>query len=45
MDVLSTSAGEGEGGPIPFYERYGFVRTGEIVFENEVLLQLRLRGR
>jgi GNAT superfamily N-acetyltransferase len=43
VEVLSTSAGEGEGGPIPFYERYGFVRTGDIVFENEVLLQLRLR--
>ena len=41
-DVLSTSAGEGEGGPIPFYERYGFVRTDEIMFENEVLLQFRL---
>ena len=43
VTVLSTSAGEGEGSPIPFYERYGFVRTGEIVFDNEVLLQFRLR--
>jgi hypothetical protein len=37
-----TSAGEGEGTPIPFYERYGFVRTGELVFEREVLLRLDL---
>jgi hypothetical protein len=36
-----TSAGEGEGGPIPFYERDGFVRTGEM-FESEVLLRLDL---
>ena len=37
-----TSAGEGDGGPIPFYERYGFVRTGDIVFDDEVLLRLDL---
>jgi GNAT superfamily N-acetyltransferase len=43
VEVLSTSAGEGEGSPIPFYERYGFVRTGDIVFDGEVLLRLRLR--
>src|SRR5206468_8926177 len=28
VDVLSTSAGEARGGPIPFYERYGFVQVG-----------------
>ena len=38
-----TSAGEGDGSPIPFYEGYGFVQTGEIVFDDEVLLELRLR--
>jgi GNAT superfamily N-acetyltransferase len=43
VDVLSTSAGQGAGGPIPFYERYGFERTGDIVFDDEVLLELRLR--
>jgi diamine N-acetyltransferase len=43
VDVLRTSAGQGEGSPIAFYERYGFERTGEIVFDDEVLLQLRLR--
>jgi diamine N-acetyltransferase len=43
VDVMWTSAREGEGGPIPFYERYGFVRTGEIVFGGEVLLRLALR--
>jgi len=37
-----TSAGQGDGGPIPFYERYGFVRTGDIVFDDEVLLRLDL---
>jgi hypothetical protein len=37
-----TSAGEGEGSPIPFYERYGFVRTGDIIFDNEVLLRFDL---
>ena len=42
VDVLCTSAVPGEGGPIPFYERYGFQRTGDIVFDGEVLLQLRL---
>ena len=30
---------QGEGSPIPFYERYGFVRTGEM-FDGEVLLKL-----
>ena len=33
----------GEGSPIAFYERYGFRRTGDIVFDDEVLLRLRLR--
>ena len=37
-----TTAGEGDGSPIPFYERYGFVRTGDIIFDNEVLLRLDL---
>jgi len=40
--VMSTSAGEGDGSPIPFYERYGFRRTGDIVFDDERLLELRL---
>jgi diamine N-acetyltransferase len=43
VEVLSTSAGQGDGSPIAFYERYGFERTGEIVFDDEVLLRLRLR--
>jgi ribosomal protein S18 acetylase RimI-like enzyme len=42
VEALSTSAGQGDGGPIAFYERYGFEQTGEIVFDGEVLLQLRL---
>jgi diamine N-acetyltransferase len=43
VEVLRTSAGQGEGSPIPFYERYGFERTGDVVFDDEVLLRLRLR--
>jgi ribosomal protein S18 acetylase RimI-like enzyme len=43
VEVLTTSAGQGEGSPIAFYERYGFRRTGDIVFDDEVLLRLRLR--
>ena len=42
VSVMWTSAGQGEGSPIPFYERYGFVRTGEIRFDDEVLLRLDL---
>ena len=42
VDVMWTSAGEGDGSPIPFYERYGFERTGDIVFDDEVLLRLNL---
>ena len=41
-DALLTSAGQGEGSPQPFYERYGFVPTGEVV-EGEVVLRLDLR--
>jgi GNAT superfamily N-acetyltransferase len=43
VEIMRTSAGQGPGSPISFYERYGFEQTGEIVFDNEVLLQLRLR--
>ena len=42
-DVLLTSAGQGEGSPQPFYERYGFVPTGQILDE-EVVLKLDLSG-
>ena len=41
ITAMRTSAEEGEGGPIPFYERYGFVRTGEI-YGGEVMLRLDL---
>src|SRR3954464_8710656 len=41
VEVLNTSAGQGDGSPISFYERYGFARTGE-VSDDEVVLQLRL---
>jgi diamine N-acetyltransferase len=42
VEVMWTSAGQGEGSPLPFYERYGFVRTGDLVFGDEVLLRLAL---
>lgn len=41
--MLSTSAGQGDGSPITFYQRYGFEKTSEIVFDDEVLLRLKLR--
>ena len=41
---LLVSAGQGEGSPQPFYERYGFVPTGQI-HEGEVVLELDLAGR
>jgi diamine N-acetyltransferase len=41
VEALTTSAGQGDGSPIPFYERYGFERTGE-VRGDELLLRLRL---
>ena len=42
VEVLNTSAGQGDGSPIAFYERYGFEQTGE-VRDDEVLLRLKLR--
>ena len=36
-----TSAGEGEGSPVGFYERYGFARTGEL-HGDEILLRLAI---
>jgi diamine N-acetyltransferase len=44
-DELWTSAGIGEGSPIPFYERYGFEQTGETVCDGEMLLRLDLTAR
>jgi diamine N-acetyltransferase len=43
VEVLNTSAGQGDGSPIAFYERYGFEQTGELWSDDEVLLRLRLR--
>ena len=41
VEVIWTSAGQGEGSPIPFYEGYGFERTGELE-EGEVKLRLTI---
>ena len=38
---MTTSAGQGEGSPIAFYERYGFTRTGEL-HGNEIMLRLEI---
>ena len=43
VEIMRTSCGQGEGSPLGFYERYGFRQTGEIVFDGELLLELRLR--
>jgi diamine N-acetyltransferase len=43
-DVLWTSTAPGDETPQPFYERYGFVATGE-VSEGEAVLRLDLAGR
>ena len=43
-DVLWTSAAPGPGSPRPFYERYGFVATGEVKW-GETVLRLDLRER
>ena len=41
VEVIWTSAGQGEGSPIPFYERYGFEQTGELD-EDEIKLRLTI---
>ncbi len=41
VGAMWTSAGQGEGSPIGFYERYGFERTGDL-HGDEVLLRLEL---
>jgi diamine N-acetyltransferase len=40
-DALFTSAGQGAGTPQPFYERYGFTPTGDVM-DGEVVLRLDL---
>ena len=42
--VLWTSAGQGPGSPQPFYERYGFVATGDYP-ATKSMLRLDLRDR
>jgi diamine N-acetyltransferase len=43
VTIMRTSCGQGEGSPLGFYERYGFEQTGDIVFDNEILLEYKLR--
>jgi len=42
VEVIWTSAGKGEGSPIPFYERYGFEQTGDPPVDGEVKLRLKI---
>jgi diamine N-acetyltransferase len=42
VEVVWTSCGEGDGGPLGFYERYGFEQTGDRVFDDEILLRLEI---
>ncbi len=42
-DTLWVSARAGEGSPLPFYLRYGFVKSGEVKWGEE-LMRLDLRG-
>ena len=44
-DELLVSHVPGEGGPGPFYTRLGFVPTGELDPEGEIILRLDLRAR
>jgi diamine N-acetyltransferase len=41
VDTMWTSASKGDGSPLPFYERYGFVRQGKTSW-GEVMLRLDL---
>jgi diamine N-acetyltransferase len=41
VSTMWTSVREGEGGPVTFYERYGFKRTGKF-HDNEILLRLKI---
>jgi diamine N-acetyltransferase len=43
VTIMRTSCEQGEGSPLGFYERYGFEQTGDIVFDDEILLQYKLR--
>lgn len=40
--ALTVSAVEGDGGPRPFYESLGFVPTGEVIGDGEVVFALQL---
>jgi GNAT superfamily N-acetyltransferase len=39
--AMTTSAGQGEGSPVTFYERHGFERTGDL-HGDEILLRLEI---
>ena len=41
VHTMWTSAGQGEGSPVTFYERYGFERSGDL-HGDEILLRLEI---
>ena len=41
VGTMWTSAGQGKGSPVSFYERYGFERTGDL-HGDEILLRLEI---
>jgi GNAT superfamily N-acetyltransferase len=43
-ELLTSYAPGGDGGPGPFYERLGFVPTGDLHPSGEIILRLDLRG-
>ncbi len=44
-ELLTSYVPEGDGGPGPFYERLGFVPTGAVDGDGEIILRLDLRNR
>ena len=44
-ELLTSYVPEGDGGPGPFYERLGFVPTGAVDGDGEIILRLDLRHR
>jgi diamine N-acetyltransferase len=44
-ELLTSYGPDLEGGPGPFYERLGFVPTGDLDAAGEIILRLDLRNR
>ena len=44
-ELFTSHVTGGQGGPGPFYERLGFVPTGDLDVSGEVIVRLDLRSR